>query len=274
MGRGRGSGSGSGSHGGAGSHLRTHNDSGGGHHQTNYHHNSYQQTTHHTNYTNYNINDNYYRSSGSQSDDDSAKCCAFCCSLGFVLIFIFKGLLAALFFSSSYHITMDVGETRLLGAATYNTLLDHVLHIRDNSGSIRIYQVPTLPPRTTNNVAPLLLTDTRTIASSGYNYFTYFLNPGSHIKVEFSADIDLDMLLIRGKSAFDAWADEPDVSLVTATKFSTHHQPTQFTYIVPPPVYGGGGGDDYYIVFDNFEKDGYQPATVTFSLVRFDYLFS
>ena len=274
MGRGKGSGNGSGSHGGAGSHLRTHNDSGSRHYPTTYQHNNF-NSYQHPNHNNYN-NDDYYsvnhntgggHDNGTQSD---AGCCACCCAVGFVFFFIFKAVFATIFFSSSYSttkITMDVGETRLLGSTSYNTFFNKGLNIRDNSASIRVFQVPKLPPMTREGNAPLLLTDIRTIANNEYHYFAYYLNQGSQIKLEFSSNVDLDMLLIRGKATFDSWVGESDdVSLVTARKFSTNNEKTQFTYTVPTAY--GGGADEYYIVFDNFDKFGAPPAVVSFSLVR------
>ena len=195
---------------------------------------------------------------------------------GFFLCLILSCYVVVTICSTFYSqtISLDMLETRLLGNSTFDALRYKDLNVFHSSGSLRLFRVRQLPPLA---LAPIALTtDNRTIADNQYQHLTYHLNQGSQIKLKLVSNVELNVLLIRGASAFRKWEGESDFYnligcsndiILTRTVTATQHK-AQFAYVLPA-VDGGGGGDDYFIVFHNFAKFSEQPAVVSFSLVRF-----
>ena len=217
----------------------------------------------------YSNNNDYYRTNNyannSPDGNSGCSCCSGgrCCKVMIVLLWGFVMLVAGAFLSGRRDIIMDTNETRLYG--TGNPFFNQMISITDDTATISVYRVDALP---TLVLAPLptLLSETVTLPAGDFLDFSYHLNEGSSIVVEFSSDIGVNMLLFQGSDRLAQWIDDPDAYEVNAkaVKFSSNKQQSIYKLAIGSP-------DDYVVVFDNFNDYALSNVDFVITITRADY---
>jgi hypothetical protein len=97
--------------------------------------------------------------------------------------------------------------------------------------------------------------------------FTYYLNEGSSIVVDFSSDIGVNMLIFQGLDRFRQWVESPskeNEEKAKAVKFSSNNAPTVYKFIAGTP-------DEYIVVFDNYNDYTGLNLQFVITIVRTDF---
>lgn len=142
---------------------------------------------------------------------------------------------------------MDVDETRLYG--TGNPFFNSRVTIIDDTASINVFRLDApLPPLVLSTI-PQMISETDDLLPAGdFLDFTYYLNEGSSVVVEFSSDLGVNMLVFQGLDRFAQWVESPskeNEEHAKAVKFSSNNAPSIYKFVAGTP-------DEYVIVFDNY----------------------
>ena len=219
----------------------------------------------------YSNNNDYYRNnnyaySGSESSS-GCSCCSDgsgrCCKVMIMMLWGFVMVVAGAFLSGRRDLVMDTNETRLYG--TGNPFFNQMISITDDTATISVYRVD-VPPILVLSPIPTLLSETVTLPPGDFLDFSYHLNEGSSIVIEFSSDVGVNMLLFQGSDRLAQWIDDPDAYEVNAkaVKFSSNKQQSIYKLAIGSP-------DDYVVVFDNFNDYALSNVDFVITITRADY---
>ena len=167
--------------------------------------------------------------------------------------------------SSNTHLPTPTPTPKKRLYGTGNPFFNQLISITDDTATISVYRVDS-PPSLVVSPIPTLLSETVTLSAGDFLDFSYHLNEGSSIVVEFSSDIGVNMLVFQGSDRLAQWIDDPDANEITAkaVKFSSNKQQSIYKLAIGSP-------DDYVVVFDNFNDFLETNVDFVITITRADY---